>query len=71
MQNSENYGRRFVDQRYPSVIISEAELKKDYGKQIAEGEIDPTTLRFEEWLFNQQCRNFPSCSAKLSSCAPR
>ena len=53
MQNSEKTERKFVDQRYPSVVISEIELKKDYGKQIADGDIDPSSLGFEEWLFNQ------------------
>ena len=53
MQNSEKTERKFVDQRYPSVIISEAELKKDYGKQIADGDVDPSSLSFGEWLFNQ------------------
>ena len=53
MRNPEESVRQFVDQRYPSVIISETELKKDYGKQIADGDIDPASLSFEEWLFNQ------------------
>lgn len=50
MKNNE---RKFIDQRYPSVVISEIELKKDYGKQITDGEIDPAVLSFDAWLFNQ------------------
>lgn len=53
MQNPEESVRQFIDQRYPSVVISETELKKDYGKQIADGDVDPSSLSFDEWLFNQ------------------
>lgn len=47
MKNNE---RKFVDQRYPTVVVTEAYLKTQYGELIASGNIDPAEQTFEQYL---------------------
>ena len=36
----------FIDQRYPDQLISEDQIKQEYGKQVADGSIDPAEKIF-------------------------
>lgn len=44
--------RWFRDERYPDAMISEPQLKREYGEQIAQGSIDPVEMSFLQYLHN-------------------
>ena len=44
--------RVFRDQRDPDKLISEEDLKREYGQLIAGGNIDPAEQSFSQYLFN-------------------
>lgn len=47
---NKNQQRWFIDQRYPDQLISEDQIKQEYGKQVADGSIDPAEKNFQQYL---------------------
>ena len=44
--------RKFIDQNEPDKIVTEAELKIEYGKNIADQSIDPSEQTFADYISN-------------------
>lgn len=44
--------RWFIDQRYPEQLISETQLKREYGEHIVDGSIDPEEQTFKDYIHN-------------------
>lgn len=42
--------RWFQDENEPETMISEAQLKKEYGSSVADGSIDPAEKTFQDYL---------------------
>lgn len=49
---SRNAERQFRDQRDPDTIITESQIKLEYGQHIADGSIDPAEQTFAQYLLN-------------------
>lgn len=47
-----NNRRWFCDQRNPEQLISEDQIKREYGEHVADGSIDPAEKSFHDYLFN-------------------
>ena len=47
---NKNQQRWFIDQRYPDQLVSEDQIKQEYGKQVADGGIDPAEKNFQQYL---------------------
>ena len=43
--------RWFRDENEPEKMISEAQLKKEYGSSVADGSIDPAEKTFQDYLW--------------------
>lgn len=44
--------RYFMDERYPGERIPENQIKRDYGRKVADGEIDPSEVSFSQYVRN-------------------
>lgn len=49
---AESNTRFFRDQRYPDQLISLEQLKQEYGRRVADGNIDPAEQNFPQYLNN-------------------
>ena len=47
--------RWFQDENEPEKLISEAQLKKEYGSNVADGSIDPAEKTFQDYLWCCMC----------------
>lgn len=69
--------RWFQDENEPEKLISEAQLKKEYGSNVADGSIDPAEKTFQDYLWccmssqgGTLTEVFPEKETKATICRP-